>query len=593
MMKRICLILALLLLLCGCAKTSGDDSILVFIEELEGCTIENNGQRIMPGDDAVFTLKFDYGVSLADTDYAGKTRTETQSRTVTLTLLDVVRPTRVKLTLTHNYAQITYHANGGVPLHSVEDQTTISYSLSSHARPNTETGAELYGRSGYTLVSWNTKADGSGTEVGLGSRVTVPNGSLDLYAQWAQWNPESDFTCITADTVTITGYHGSADVIVIPAQIGGLDVTAIASGAFADCDAQTLILPSTMDYVEAGAFVRCGFATVVLFDNIISISDDSFADCHALRTLRINAIEAPYGYLYRKESCYADKVDLMIAAQGKQKLVFYGGCSMWYNLDGVSVAQTLGEDYQIINMGLNGTANSLVQMQILGRLLEDGDILFHTPELSSRQQLLSNTEMLDTDTVLWCGMENNYDLFTWVDLQTVGGVFDSLCAYLDSKNQQASYAQIFTGDEEQSYMDRTGSVPFYRGTTEDQLEDNVYLDPDRIDETSMARLRQYYDWYQSRGVRIYVSYACVNLDAVPEEQLGNVQIVENTFRNAIETMEGVTLISRLEDFLYHNEDFYDTNYHLLTETTRRNTQIWLRDLLAQMTADGLWKEGET
>ena len=434
MMKRICLILSLLLLLCGCAKAPSDDSILVFIEEIEGCTIENNGQRIHPGENAVFTLNFDYGISLAGTDYAGKALTDVQRRTVTLTLLNVQCPTRVKLSLTHNYAQITYHANGGVPLHSVEDQTTISYSLSAHARPNTDTGADLYARTGYTLVSWNTKPDGSGTAVGLGSRVSVPSGSIDLYAQWAEWNPVSDFTYTVDGTVTITGYRGNEDTIVSPGQIDGLDVTAIASGAFTDCDAQTLILPSTMDYVEAGAFVRCSFNTVVLFDNIISISDASFADCNQLRTLRINAIEAPYGYLYRKESCYADKVDLMIAAQGKQKLVFYSGCSMWYNLDGVYVAQTLGEDYQIINMGLNGTANSMVQMQILGALLEEGDILFHAPELSSRQQMLTNTEMLDTDTVLWCGIENNYDMFTWVDLQTVGSVFDSLCAYLDSKS---------------------------------------------------------------------------------------------------------------------------------------------------------------
>ena len=51
-------------------------------------------------------------------------------------------------------------------------------------------------------------------------------------------------------------------------------------------------------------------------------------------------------------------------------------------------------------------------------------------------------------------------------------------------------------------------------------------------------------------------------------------------------MDGPVLISRLEDYLYHNEDFYDTNYHLLSQRAEQNTALWLRDLLAQLEADG-------
>ena len=590
-MKQICLFLILCLILTGCAGGVSESPVLVFIEEIDGCTVENNGQRIAPGEDAVFTLHFDYGIALAGTDYDGTVHTETDRRTVTLTLVNVTRPTRVKLSLTHNYAGITYHACGGTALHSVEDHITRSYSLSTHIRPNTETGADLFRREGYTLVSWNTDPDGSGTRVGLGSRVSVPKGSIDLYAQWADWSPASDFTYVVGEGATVIGYSGSADTIVIPETLGGAEVTAISSGAFQNCTAATLILPTTMDFVEDGAFQNCSLEEVILFDSIVSISDASFVGCDQLRTLRINAIEAPYGYLYRKESCYADKVDLLIQAQGQRKLVFYSGCSIWYNLDGAAVNQALGSEYRIINMGLNGTANSVVQMQILGQFLDEGDILFHAPELSSRQQMLTNVDMLDTDTVLWCGIENNYDLFAMVDLQTLGGVFDSLCAYLDKKDGQATYAQIYTGDEEQAYMDSTGSVPFYRGTTQSHLEDKVYLDPARIREEDMARLEQYYDWYQNRGVTVYISYACINMDAVPEDQRNNVEAVEEAFSAAIEAMDGPVLISRLSDFLYENDDFYDTNYHLLTQAARENTQIWLRDLLDQMEADGLWKEG--
>ena len=589
-MKRICLFLSLLLVLPGCTKVPQDNSILVFIEEVEGCTVDNNGQRVAPGENAVFTLTFDSGIGLAGTDYSGKTRTETNHRTVTLTLEDVRRPTRVRLSLTHDYVDITYHANGGYALHSADSQSTVTYSLNNHTRPNTDTGTDLFVREGYTLVSWNTKADGTGTQVGLGSRVSIPNGSLELYAQWAQWCPEADFSYTVGGTVTITGYSGSSDPIVIPETIDGVKVTGIGENAFSGCSAGTVILPKSMEQVAARAFVRCNLHTLILFDNITSIHDRSFVDCENLKTLRINAIEAPFGYSWRRESCYADKVDLLIHAQGSQKLVFYGGCSMWYNLDSTLVRQEFGENYTVINMGLNGTVNSAVQMQILGHFLEAGDIFFHTPELSSKLQMLTNTDLLDTDKPLWCGLENNYDLFALVDLTTVGGVFDSLCAYLDRKDGRTDYLQVYRDELEQTYCDTIGGIPFARVTKQENLGDNVYLDPSQIDEASIFRLDQYYDWYSGKGVKVYLSYACFNLDAVPLEQRGNAAAMEAAFSQALEQMDHALLISRMEDFFYREADFYDTNYHLLSDPARNNTAIWLRDLKCQMIADGLWKE---
>ena len=63
------------------------------------------------------------------------------------------------------------------------------------------------------------------------------------------------------------------------------------------------------------------------------------------------------------------------------------------------------------------------------------------------------------------------------------------------------------------------------------------------------------------------------------------------FRSAIEEMDGPVLISRLEDFLYRQYDFYDTNYHLLTEQASQNTAIWIQDLMEQMEKDGLREGG--
>lgn len=249
-----------------------------------------------------------------------------------------------------------------------------------------------------------------------------------------------------------------------------------------------------------------------MFDNIESIPDDAFIECGDLQTLYINAIEAPYGYLFRRESVYADKIDMLILAQGKRKMVFYGGCAMWYNLDGPAMQNALGSDYQVINVAINGTVNSLVQMQILEDYMEPGDILFHAPELSSETQLFRVQDMRTQDEHFWCGLEYNYDLFALADLRQFRGAFDSLTYYLAQKNKESSYSDYYRDSDDHGYMDATGSIPFFREQTHNDLGDKVFLDPGHIGTENMEALKAQYDALQAKGVRIYVSYACVNMD---------------------------------------------------------------------------------
>ncbi len=584
------LCLLALLPLSGCREQAAPDTVLVFLEEAGGCTVENNGRRVPVGEDAVFTLTLDRGWSLTDTDYAGASDISVSGRAATLTLRGVQYPVRVRLRLTSRYCTVTYDANGGQPVPGGSPQVSKTYDLTDHMRPNTALGADLFVRAGHTLTGWNTRGDGTGDAVGLGSRVSVTGGAVTLYAQWARWSGAPDFTWeAEGDGASVTGYRGSDALVVIPEQLDGRPVVSVAAGAFDGCTAEEVVFPPTLREIAPGAFRDCAVRTVTLFDSIETISDGSFERCPNLKTLRINAAEAPFGYVWRKESCYADKVDRLILTQGQKRAVFYGGCSMWYNLDGLQAQQALGDGYAVVNLGLNGTVNSPVQMQILGSFLGEGDLLIHTPELSSRQQLLLHTAMGEGDGKLWCGIENNYDLFALVDLTTVDGVFDSLCHYLSQKDARASYSQRYQDEAGQPYLDRFGCIPFFRSGTEEELPDRVYLNPALIDWEAMERLGAYYEWFQARGARVYVSCACVNLSAVPEGERNNAAQMNRLLQEAVGEMEGVAFISSLEDYLYQNSDFYDTNYHLVSQAAKENTALWLRDLRAQMERDGLWE----
>lgn len=583
--------LLLAALLSSCADVPKETKIQVCVVETEGISIQDNGVWIQPGGSAGFLLNIQQGYEILDVDYSGEYRLSDENGLARLELLDVHYPTRVAVTLAQtagdapalsHYREITYTANGGAGA-----DVTESYNIRLHSRPNTSIG-EGFVREGFTLTGWNTTADGSGLSVGLGSRVSVPQEGLTLYAQWASW---TDPVCFTWEErgggLTLTGCAGVEDALVIPEDIDGISVTAIAARAFQDCPAKTVILPKTLEIVEPGAFDGCALRELTLFDSIDTISDGSFSHCPAFRTLRINAAEDPYGYSYRRESVYADKADLLISAQGTKKMVFYGGCSMWYNLNGSEADRVFGEGYTVINMGLNGTVNSLVQMEILGAFMEEGDILFHTPELSSRQQLLLDVDMSEGDDKLWCGLEYNYDLFALVDLRGLEGVLDSLCAYLAKKQPGGSYYDVYRDSGNQSYLDYTGSIPFLRAETLSHLDDTVSLDPAVLAD-GLPLLREVYQGYMDQGVKVYVSYACVDLDALSPEQRGNVAEMDLLFKAAVDQADGPTVISRLAEYLYNTQDFYDTHYHLLSQAAYQNTGKWLRDLKTQMTKDGLW-----
>lgn len=587
-MKRLILLLITMLTLCGCAADPSGNPVTVSLLEADGLRAAQTSVTVVSGDDALFAITLDPSYILSGVDYDGEYRIETRSGQTYLRLLDVRYPARVGIITSCSFNNIAYHPNGGTG-----EETTIQYDNTFHPRPNTSIGTDLYSRDGYTLTGWNTEPDGSGTAVGLGSRVSVPEGMLDLYAQWAKWSDPEDFEYTNSKYgPVICGYHGSDDPVVIPGKIDGLTMFGIAKGAFENSEATAFVFPSSFLIVEDGAFQNCAIQELTFFDNIMEMDSGAFENCPNFQTLHINAIEAPYGYDYRRESCFADKLDLLIEAQGQQKIVFYGGCSMWYNLDGPMAQEAVGQDYQVINVAVNGIINSAVQMQIITEFLEPGDIFFHTPELSSKPQTMLQMEMINHDRKLWSGLEYNYDLVALIDLRDFPNFLDSLQYWLENKETTSNYQEVFTDSKGRFYMDEFGCIPFTRTETAEELADNVYLKSMYLEEANMSRLNEYYQTIRSRDVTVYVSYACLNIDAVAEDQKGNVDMMDKLFHEHISIMEGVTLISSLRDYIYHNEDFYDTNYHLLSAPTMDNTSLWMRDLRIQMEQDGLWTNSE-
>ena len=572
------LILTLAALLPGCAATVPDLSgmICAVILDQDHISVTEPVRWVEYGSDVSFTVQADIGYDILSADYENYDLQAKENNTYLLTLYDVNVPVRVELQIQKAQAVICYHAAEGTVLLSEADHYYENYDLTYRKRANTAFGTDKLTYSGHTLIGWNTEADMSGTTVGLGSRVTIPEetGALDLYAQWIPWTDAEDFSYINHGShMEITAYLGDADVVAVPGQINGLSVTVIGTGAFTGCSAREVILPNTVQTVERGAFQNCSLESILFFDNLMEIYDDSFVNCPNFSTVRINATHLPCYADRSRHSHYADKIDMLILSMdaGKPRMVFMAGSSMWFSLDGGQVDDYFGNAYIPVNVALNGFYSGTAQFEVLTNYLQEGDVLIHAPEACSEYQLMTTDAM--TENMFTC-FELNYDLFAGVDIRNLSGVFSAYMEYNSVRQELPQTA--YDARETTEWIDEYGCIPFTRPAVNgnEDLLDDAYIGIGLVTEDALSRLNAYYDKLaEITGNPVLFAFAPINYDGLPESDRDPAvwQQFEDLFRNGL--TDSAIVITSMSDAVLRGSNFYHTDFHLNSEATTAHTQI--------------------
>lgn len=94
---------------------------------------------------------------------------------------------------------------------------------------------------------------------------------------------------INGDGVSVSGYSGTADEIIIPAFIEGLPVTEIGYCAFdSNSSIKSVILPDTIKAVGESTFSYCAnLESVTLCEGVETIGESAFENCESLKSLVI------------------------------------------------------------------------------------------------------------------------------------------------------------------------------------------------------------------------------------------------------------------------------------------------------------------
>lgn len=586
---------ALLLCLFGCragAESPEPFFCHVVLEEGEGFTAESYTAQIAPGEEVRFDLRPENGYTVTGSDFDGCILERTLGGGVTLVLPEVRYSTAVRLNVEQAGGLLAYHANGGVRLDGGDPAEAVELSVTpSHLRWNTSTAGELFGRPGYTLTGWNTRSDGSGTAVGLGSRVE-PKDGLALYAQWSRWTDPALFQWEPfGDGVSITAYAGDERVITVPGTLGGAPVRAVKAGAFAGIACDTVILPDTTWAVENGAFTGCSLSELYCFDSLRTVSDYSFDRCENLKTLHINAAQPPV-YSGTYYATLADKFDRLLSLQGRRKIVLFSGSSARFGYDSEAIDRAF-EGCDVVNMGVFAYTNALPQLELILTCMGEGDILLHSPEFDAAQRQFCTSANLDAP--FFNMMEANYDMVSLLDLRRYGQVFTAFSAYLDSREgmDARSYALSPADFDEDGLPVDTpsyneyGDYILYRPNAGDEtpiyglavdytvrsFPQSAFIDP----------LNAEYQRFLDRGVKVYFTYAPRNRLAVSEDSTPQARAeLDAWFRKTL----GVPVLGDIESSLVSGLYLYGTDNHLSTEGVALRTEEIIGLLAAQLEQEG-------
>ena len=584
-LRRLMLILAMLVLLAGCAAAPAASAVQcrIVLESSPAFTAQTQTAAVTPGQTVTFTLTPADGYTLTGADYPGARLTRTGNG-YTLSLPEVCYSTAVAVTAEKSDTVLYYRDNLGGDW--IEAPVTAS-----HLRVNTAIQGELFNNPGHTLTGWNTAPDGSGQAIGLGSR-TEPGSRL--YAQWAAQNDAAEFTfTVNNGTATVTGWQGSGERLVLPDTLGGAPVVEIAAGAFTNAACREIILPDTLRRIEPGAFTGCAVESLTLFDNLQTVSDYAFEGCTALRTLHINAATAPV-YSGSYYATFADKYDRLLSLSKTRKLVLFSGSSARFGYDSAALDQAL-PSYAVVNMGVFAYTNALPQLELIRSQLQEGDLLLLSPEFDAAKRQFCTTNAFDDD--FFCMVEGNYDLLALLDLRQYSGVFSALGSYLQTRAGMAARSYAVSPAE----LDEDGNpvgTPSYNAYGDyilyrpDANEDTpIYGLP--VDYTVDAFPQAYYidpanaeiARFTADGVRVYLTYSPRNSQAVSEASTPEaIAALDAYFRENL----NAAILTSLQDSLLPGRYFYGTDNHLSTNGVALRTAQVITAL-----KDALQKEGLT
>jgi hypothetical protein len=312
-----------------------------------------------------------------------------------------------------------------------------------------------------------------------------------------------------------------------------------------------------------------------MFDSIVEIFDDSFTDLSGFTEFHLNAARDP-AFTDSVEGCFSFKWERLVTAE-KPVVVVVSGSSSLYGLNTELLEELLGGEYTVVNYGTNAGVSNVFYMEVISHFLGEGDILIHAPEIYDTT--------MGSNAVTWKllrGTEYYMNVWDYVDMRRYTGLFSQITEYNTYREGAALNYTLRS-----SRMEENGDIV---NTTEDNKPDyyagaKIRLNPNVITEKNAENLNAMYRMLSDKGVKVYMSCAPCNYNAVLAEYRSDGAM--DAYMDGIRKSVTVPVISHIRDYILPGKDMYNSDYHPNANGRDARTRQLYADLTEQMQKDGL------
>lgn len=470
---------------------------------------------------------------------------------------------------TEGLLKMEYDANGGKTIDG-EEKLIVDYKIThAHLNPATLLGTYYLHRDEYTLESYNTKPDGTGERIGIGSKVDISHAKdnkITLYAQWVPWTDSSkfDYEMYEDGTLGIVKYIGNIDVdtIVVPNMHQGKIIKEISSYAFEGLNTRKIILNVDLETIGALAINECkNLEELVMFTNILNAYNDTVKNS-PLKTVFINSVSYAMDKTNNERDLSAQIEQINVLKN--QRVIFVGNSPLRYNHDLAPFKATYpNKDFYMF--GTQDGGNFAIPLDILSTFLKSDDKV-----IMAISDEYMNPNYIGAFTFTY--LKHNFDLLTRIDYQNYINMFFSSYVKFIRYMERGLYGVVYNAEQGNPLADNgvvyygqsTDSVdnvdPSYKPKMYNYQKDEYYTYINRIFENSVIP-----------NENVYITWSPYNKNSITNYD------IFTDYENYIKSvLTSYVYVDSIHDNIYTGDCFIRNNStHLSKEGATKRIFRWI------------------